>query len=105
MKKLSTWELNKIIALILLFPPVLSVFLFTIELFINPSGGIFSLGNLGSHWTGDYFSTEQLDDDLLGSTVRGSGGYTSAAPIYLGLMAIAGAMLLKNSGQSENFKV
>jgi len=43
------------------------------------------LRNLSSEWTGTY----GFDD--------GGGGYMSGAPIYLGLMAIAGAMLLMES--------
>jgi hypothetical protein len=35
------------------------------------------------------------------SNEGGGGGYTSAAPIYLGLMAIAGALLLKGTDKKQ----
>ena len=78
MKKIDK---SLIIGYILLLPATISVLLFlitlltktdTLDLFVN------------SAWTG---------------TVRyleGGGGYTSALPIYFGLMAIAGAYLIKD---------
>ena len=51
----------------------------------------FFLRALSSEWTGriSYYSSPR------GRSGSGGGGYTSAAPIFLGLMAIAGAYLLK----------
>ncbi|HTE23659.1 hypothetical protein [Flavitalea sp.] len=74
-------QATQIIGYVLLAPPLLSVLLFFVNLF-DSTGRIVKLSNLGAHWTGDYASD--------------GGGYTSAAPIYLGLMAIAGASLLKS---------
>lgn len=75
-------NLQKTIGYILLFPPVLSVLLFIICLLINDCGDIPSLKNLSGEWSGNYGE---------------SGGYMSATPVYFGLMAIAGAYLIKDS--------
>jgi hypothetical protein len=74
-------KIERVFGIILLLPPLLSVILFTVNLFSRDAGNIVELRNLSAHWTGSY----------------DNGGYTSAAPIYLGLMAIAGALLLKSS--------
>jgi hypothetical protein len=80
-------SLETIVGIVLLIPPIIGVFLFLINLLVLDSGKISEMGNLSNQWTGDYgFAGEG----------GGGGGYTSAAPIYLGLMAIAGAILLKN---------
>jgi hypothetical protein len=65
----------------LLIPPLLSVLLFTAN-FLDFGDALSGMRHLSAEWTGDYGGQ--------------GGGYTSAAPIYLGLMAIAGAMLIKN---------
>lgn len=79
-------NIERIIGIILLIPPIIGVLLFTLNLFSNDFGRIVELRNLSSEWTGNYSSD--------------GGGYMSAAPIYLGLMAIAGAYLIK--GTSKN---
>ena len=71
-------SIERVIGIIFLIPPILGVIFFILNVFISRVGNIPELSNLGSEWTG-------------------SGGYMSAAPVYLGLMAIAGAMLLKDS--------
>jgi len=76
-------RLERIFGIILLIPPIIGVLLFILNLFSNDMGKIVELGNLSSEWTGNYSGE--------------GGGYTSAAPIYLGLMAIAGAWLLKGT--------
>lgn len=80
-------RLERIFGIILLVPPTIGVILFLLNLFSNDPGNIPEMSNLSSKWTGrmDY------------SNEGGGGGYTSAAPIYLGLMAIAGALLLKGT--------
>ncbi len=75
-------NIQKTTGFILLFPPVLSVLLFSINLLIKDSGAIVTLTNLSSDWSGNILET---------------GGYTSATPIYFGLMAIAGALLIKDA--------
>lgn len=99
-KKLN---IERILALILLTPAILSVFLFITNLLFSDLS-FSNMTNLSSQWTGDYYSNSG------GSYGRGSsytccptggGGYTSAAPIYLGLMAIAGALLLKKSSPEK----
>ncbi len=77
--------LERILGIILLLPPTISVLLFFLSLFTVDSAG--GMGNLSQNWTGD------SDGD--------GGGYTSAAPIYLGLMAIAGASLLKGTDKKQ----
>jgi hypothetical protein len=75
-------KLERVLGIILLIPPVIGVLLFLLNLMDQNIGDIPEMKNLSSEWTGD--------------ADRG-GGYTSAAPIYLGLMAIAGAFLLKGT--------
>lgn len=77
--KTGTLTLEKIIGFILLIPPVLGVFFFLYSVFDEEKNGKSAqLKHLSGDWTGSF----------------DTGGYTSAAPIYLGLMAIAGAILL-----------
>jgi hypothetical protein len=76
-------QLERIFGIILLIPPTIGVILFLLNLVSNDPGNIPELRNLSNNWTGDY------DSD--------GGGYTSSAPIYLGLMAIAGALLFKGT--------
>ncbi len=82
----SSPNIERIIGIILLIPPIIGVLLFILNLFSRDLGRIVKLQNLSAEWTGNY-------------SVDG-GGYMSAAPIYLGLMAIAGAYLIK--GTSKN---
>lgn len=76
-------RLERIFGIVLLIPPTIGVILFLLNLFSNDPGNIPEMNNLSYNWTGDYSND--------------GGGYTSAAPIYLGLMAIAGALLLKGT--------
>ena len=76
-------KVEKIVGAILLIPPILGVLFFVLGLFSTDLGNVIELRNLSRHWSGNY-SYE-------------GGGYTSAIPIYLGLMAIAGALLLKGT--------
>lgn len=76
---------QKIIGYILLFPPILSVLLFTVNLFTSNCNAIFKLRNLSSEWTGNSGS---------------EGGYMSAIPVYFGLMAIAGVYLIANTKEN-----
>ena len=85
-------KLERIFGIILLIPPILGVLLFLLNLFVKDPGSIAALTNLSWKWTGSY------DYSIEG----GGGGFTSAAPIYLGLMAIAGAILLKGTDKKEN---
>jgi hypothetical protein len=69
---------SEIVGYILLSPALISVLLFFISLLTeaNTLKGF----NYLDEWTGSYSD---------------GGGYTSALPIYLGLMAISGAYLVK----------
>ncbi|MGM9820768.1 MAG: hypothetical protein ACI3Z9_08220 [Candidatus Onthomorpha sp.] len=69
-----------VIGLFLLLPPILGVFAFVLQLF-DADTDFSSLHNLSSDWTTHY----------------DEGGGMSAAPIYLGLMALAGVYLVKDS--------
>ena len=71
-----------IIGLFFLLPPVLGVFAFVLQLF-EADTDFSMLRDLSSNWTNDYSSE--------------GGGGMSAAPIYLGLMALAGVYLIKDS--------
>lgn len=71
-----------IIGLFLLLPPMLGVVAFILQLF-DADTHFSSLRDLSSNWTNDYSSN--------------GGGGMSAAPVYLGLMAIAGVYLIKDS--------
>ncbi len=79
-------KLERVLGIFLLIPPVIGVLLFLLNLMDNNIGDIPEMSNLSSEWTGTY-----------GYGNDGGGGYTSAAPLYLGLMAIAGAFLLKGT--------
>ena len=72
------------IGLFFLIPPVLGVLFFVTSVF-GGNGDVQQLENLSGKWTTCY------------GYVDGGGGGMSAAPIYLGLMAIVGAYLIKNS--------
>lgn len=77
-KKLECW-----VGIFLLIPPILGVIAFVLCIFGN--GGDFArLDNLSFNWSGGYGYKD------------GGGGAMSATPIYLGLMALAGAYLLKD---------
>lgn len=73
-----------IIGLFLLLPPILGVFAFVLQLF-NADTDFSEMRNLSSDWTTNY------------GYDQGGGGGMSAAPVYLGLMAIAGVYLIKDS--------
>ena len=70
--------------LFLLLPPILGVFAFVLQLF-NADTDFSEMRNLSSDWTTNY------------GYDQGGGGGMSAAPVYLGLMAIAGVYLIKDS--------
>jgi hypothetical protein len=74
-------DVTKIIGYILLSPSLVSVIMFLAQLF---TGDKLFKNFMYTIWTGD-FSGE------------GGGGYTSALPFYFGLMAIAGAYLIKDN--------
>ena len=71
-----------IIGIILLVPVFLGVIAFVSNLF-GSDGDFASMSDLSYKWTCDWSGE--------------SGGGMSAAPIYLALMAIAGAYLIKDS--------
>ena len=66
-----------IIGIIFLIPPILGAIFFTLEIF-GVSGDAISLKELSVNWTGD-------------------SNAMSAAPIYLGLMAIAGTFIVHSA--------
>jgi hypothetical protein len=82
-KRLS---IERLFGILLLVPPLLGVFFFVLDLFFNNLGSIVELRNLSIFWTGGY-----------GYDAGSGSGFTSSAPIYLGLMAIAGSILLKGT--------
>lgn len=76
--------LERIIGYILLAPPLISVLYFLIQLPVQlPGEQGYHFGGIGvGAWT---------------AYVGPNGGATSALPIYFGLMAMAGAYLIKRS--------
>lgn len=88
-------KIECIIGLILLLPSIIGVFAFVYQSFYT-NGYIHlpSLENLSPHWT--YFYNYKTDY-YYREKYEANGGGMSAAPIYLGLMAIAGVYLIKDS--------
>ena len=80
-KKLEFW-----LGIFFLIPPILGVIAFVLCLF-DIDSHFSELSNLSSDWTTNY------------GYDNGGGGGMSAAPIYLGLMAIVGVYLIKNSAR------
>lgn len=76
--------IEKILGWTLLTPPLLSVLLFLLALLGEDTLKSF---DRFSSWTGRLY------------VEQGGGGYTSALPLYFGLMAIAGAYLIKDSNK------
>lgn len=67
-----------------LIPPILGVFFFLLSL-CNTDGSFVNMLDLSGQW------------DWHDGSGDGSGASMSPAPLYLGLMAIAGVLLVKNS--------
>jgi len=85
-QKEESVKLERIFGIALLVPPLIGVLLFLLSLLDKEAGAIPQLRNLSYAWTGNDSGN--------------GGGFTSAAPIYLGLMAIAGALLLKGTDKN-----
>jgi hypothetical protein len=81
-------DVTKIIGYILLSPALISVILFTIQLLTKTE--VLANMEIGDVWTGDGYGYGYGDNFGYGY------GYTSALPFYFGLMAIAGAYLIKD---------
>jgi hypothetical protein len=79
-------RLERIFLIILLVSPVMGVILFIVYLISSNPGNIPTLVNLYPEWLRTY-----------GHGNSGGGGYISAIPIYLGLMAISGSIQLKGT--------
>jgi hypothetical protein len=80
-------DVTKIIGYILLTPSLISVLMFLTQLFKETE--LFK-NLMSTLWTGSLDYGYSLDSG------GGGGGYTSALPLYFGLMAIAGAYLIKD---------
>ncbi len=78
-------KIECIIGFIFLVPAFLGIIAFVFCLF-GDRGDFSTLRNLSAHWTADY-----------GYSDYGGGGGMSAAPIYLGILSIVGAYLIKDS--------
>ena len=84
------------------------VFLFCLSVF-GYSNSTINMSELSPNWTGKHY--EQYDSGHISFEsdwdrvkTDGGGGYTSAAPIYLGLMAIGGSILLSSYNIEPNIK-
>jgi hypothetical protein len=87
-------DVTKILGYILLTPSLISVLMFLSQLF-NKDNKMFNIF-MSTIWTGDikFVYLYETSSATLGQ--GGAGGYTSALPLYFGLMAIAGAYLIKD---------
>lgn len=85
-----------IIGIILLIPVILGVIAFVLCLF-NGSNAFCTLDNLSRTWSYSLNSFRQTGLFSNETTHFAAAGAMSAAPIYLGLMAIAGVWLIKDS--------
>ena len=86
MKKIE----SKVIGYILLSPALTSVVLFFIKLLVTPNEDDRLTRFLYTSWTGNVLQDVNARHQEFG------GSYTSALPFYFGLMAIAGAYLIKD---------
>lgn len=77
---LGNKSFTRIIGLILLIPPILSVFFFLLDVF-GFGCEITQFEYLSAEWIGYY----------------DNGGFTSSLPLYLGLMGAIGAYLIKGT--------
>ena len=80
-----------IIGILLLVPVFLGVIAFVLCLF-KGSNDFYTMDNLSATWS---YTTRQFSQ--LRSSGYAAAGAMSSAPIYLGLMAIAGVWLVKDS--------
>lgn len=90
--KIKGKKIECVIGILFLIPPLLGVFAFVLCLF-GCEWEFAMMKELSSNWTGSAFVDYSYDGG------GGGAGYTSAAPIYLGLMALAGVWLVKDSIQ------
>lgn len=88
-KSNSKIKIERILGIILLIPPVIGVVLFIINLFV---GKIPELTNLSV-----YSETIIARVYWAGILGKDMDAFISTTPIYLGLMAIAGAVLIKGT--------
>ena len=82
--KVKAKKIECILGILFLIPPILGVIAFVLCLF-DCDWEFATLDNLSAEWTTRY------------GYDRGGGGGMSAAPIYLGLMSLAGVWLVKDS--------
>lgn len=91
-----------VLGIILLIPPLCSVFIFFTQLMGWDTSHSLNIFN-SPIWSGridiDYFTNAHTvnDEHVLDGGGGGGGGFTSALPLYFGLMAIAGSILVSNS--------
>ena len=81
-------DITKIIGYILVTPALISVILFTIQLLTKEN--LLKNMEIGNSWTG------YAEAQVSGEEWAYGYGSTSALPFYFGLMAIAGAYLIKD---------
>lgn len=102
MKKTEVYgkRIECLIGLVLLIPPILSVLAFCISIFAGDNPGTFArMSNLSDEWTAIIRVPTTTTFDELSNGIGGAAAAMSAAPIYLGMMAIVGAYLIKNNIQ------
>ena len=88
------------IGLFFLIPPILGVVAFVLSLFGN-QGDFSNMWNLSNSWTTSgwcyHIPVDPFEDEGVKDTTSVGGAGMSAAPIYLGFMAMAGVALIKNT--------
>lgn len=93
---LGNKSFTRIIGLILLIPPILSVFFFLLNVF-GFGCEITQFEYLSGDWSGNltvrYAPTYNSD----AGGFAGGAGYTSSLPFYLGFMGAVGAYLIKGT--------
>lgn len=80
-------KLTKVIGIIFLIPPLIGVLAFLLAIFDN---NLFTDIEDYVAWSGD--ADYNWSNSMGGG---GGGGYSSMLPVYLGLMALSGAYLIK----------
>lgn len=87
MATIKAKKIECLIGILFLIPPILGVVFFIFSVFGASCHSIAQLDELYDGWTACWGYSNN----------GGGGGGMSAAPIYLGIMALAGAYLIKDS--------
>lgn len=87
---------TRIIGILLLIPPILSVFFFLLSVF-GLDCDLIQFENLSEVWRGGYEVYYAPEYSSKAGGFAGGAGYTSSLPFYLGFMGAIGAYLIKDT--------